>query len=73
MQQAARAAREFTREFERHAWDVGIAEENAKVHLVLVLNQDTLACLDAYVTMRGADEMARPETVQDRLHHVPYI
>ena len=67
------AAREFTREFERCAWDAGMAEEDAKVHLVSVLNQDTLARLDAYVTMRGGDEMARLETIQDRLHHVPYV
>ena len=73
MRQAGTAAREFPREFERHARDVGMAEEDAKVHLVLVLNQDTLAHLDAYVTMRGGDEMARLETIQDRLRHVPYV
>ena len=50
-----------------------MAEEDAKVHLVLALNQDTLASLDAYVTMCGGDEMARLETVQDRLHRIPYI
>ena len=73
MWQAGTAAREFAREFERRARDAGMAEEDAKVHLVSVLNQDTLARLDAYVTMRGGDEMARLETVQDRLHRVPYI
>ena len=73
MRQAGTAAREFAREFERHARDVGMAEEDAKVHLVLALNQDTLARLDAYITMRGGDEMARLETVQDRLRRVPYI
>ena len=73
MRQAGTAAREFAREFERCARDTGMAEEDAKVHLVSALNQDTLACLDAYVTMRGGDEMARLETVQDRLHCVPYI
>ena len=72
MRQAGTAAREFAREFERRAWDVGMAEEDAKVHLVSALNQDTLARLDAYVTMRGGDEMARLETVQDRLRRVPY-
>ena len=66
-------AREFTREFERCARDAGMAEEDAKVHLVSVLNQDTLARLDTYVTMRGGDEMARLETIQDRLRRVPYI
>ena len=73
MQQARTVAREFAREFKRHARDVGMAKEDAKVHLVSALNQDTLARLDAYVTMRGGDEMARLETVQDRLRHISYI
>ena len=42
MRQAGMAAREFAREFEWRAQDVGMAEEDAKVHLVLALNQDTL-------------------------------
>ena len=50
-----------------------MAEEDAKVHLVSALNQDTLTRLDAYVTMRGGDKMARLETVQDRLRRVPYV
>ena len=73
MRQAGMAAREFAREFEWHARDAGMAEEDAKVHLVSALNQDTLARLDAYVTMRGGDKMARLETIQDRLRHVPYV
>ena len=73
MQQAGTAAREFAREFEWHAHDAGMAEEDAKVHLVSALNQDTLARLDAYVTMHGGDKMARLETIQDRLRHIPYI
>ena len=73
MWQAGTAAREFAWEFERHAQDAGMAEEDAKVHLVLALNQDTLARLDAYVTMRGGDKMAHLETIQDWLHHIPYI
>ena len=73
MRQAGTAAREVAREFERRARDAGMAEEDAKVHLVSALNQDTLARLDAYVTMRGGDEMARLETVQDRLRRVPYV
>ena len=73
MRQAGTAAREFTREFERRARDAGMAKEDAKVHLVSALNQDTLTRLDAYVTMRGGDEMARLETVQDRLRRVPYV
>ena len=66
-------AREFAREFEWHVRDTGMAEEDAKVHLVSVLNQDTLTRLDAYVTMCGGDEMAHLETVQDRLRRVPYV
>ena len=73
MRQAGMVAREFAREFERRAQDAGMAKEDTKVHLVLVLNQDTLAHLDTYVTMHGRDEMARMETVQDRLCHIPYI
>ena len=65
--------REFAREFERRARDAGMAKEDAKVHLVSALNQDTLARLDAYVTMRGGDEMAHLETVQDRLRRIPYV
>ena len=43
MWQAGTVAREFTQEFEWHARDAGMAEEDAKVDLVSVLNQDTLA------------------------------
>ena len=73
MWQAGMAAREFAREFERSAKDVGMAKEDAKVHLVSALNQDTLAHLDAYVTMRGGDKMAHLETIQDRLRCIPYV
>ena len=38
MRQAGTAAREFAREFERRARDAGMAEEDAKVHLVSALN-----------------------------------
>ena len=50
-----------------------MAKEDAKVHLVSALNQDNLAHLDAYVTMRGGDKMAHLDTIQDQLHQVPYI
>ena len=50
-----------------------MAEEDAKVHLVLALSQDTLARLDTYVTMCGGDKMAHLETIQDRLRHAPYV
>ena len=65
--------KEFAHKFEWCTRDVGITEEEAKVHLVLALNQDTLTRLDAYVTMCGGDKMARLETVQNRLRQVPYI
>ena len=39
----------------------------------MVLNQDTLSFLDAYITMWGGDEMAQLETIQDRLCYIPYI
>ena len=55
MQQADTAMREFTQEFEWHTQDAGMTEEDAKVHLVLALNQDTLSYLNAYVTMHGGD------------------
>ena len=73
MHQAGIATRKFNQEFKLHAQDVVMAEEDDKVHLVLVLNQDTLTRLDAYVAMRGGDEMAHLETIQDRLRQVPYV
>ena len=73
MHQAGMATREFALEFEQYSRDVGIAKEDAKVHLVLALNQDTLTRLDAYITMHAGDKMAHLETIQDWLHHVPYI
>ena len=50
-----------------------MAKEDTKVHLVLALNQDTFARLGTYITMRGVDKMAHLETVQDRLHQIPYV
>ena len=50
-----------------------MAEDNAKVHLVSALNQDTLTHLNAYVTMHGGDKMSCLETIQDQLHLIPYI
>ena len=73
MGQAGTAMREFAWEFERCAQDVGMAKEDAQVHLILALNQDTLIHLEVYITMCGGDKMARLETIQDRLHRVPYV
>ena len=42
--------------------------EDAKVYLVLVLNQNTLSHLDMYITIRGGDKMARLKTIQNRLY-----
>ena len=64
---------EFAWEFERCTQDVGMAKEGTKIHLVSALNQDTISCLDAYVTMCGGNKMAYLETVQDRLHCIPYV
>ena len=50
-----------------------MAKEDAKVHLVSVLNQDILSHLDAYVSIRGGDKMAHLEIVQDRLWCIPYV
>ena len=50
-----------------------MAEEDAKVHLVSVLIEDTLTHLDAYVTMYRGDEMAHLETIQDRLYLILYV
>ena len=65
--QAGTVTREFTWEFKRCTRGVGMAEKVAKVHLVSALNQDTLTCLDAYVSMHGGNKMALLETAQDRL------
>ena len=50
-----------------------MTKEKVKVYLVLVLNQDTLSRLDAYVTMHVGDKMAHLQTIQDRLYQVSYI
>ena len=60
MHQAGTTTREFAQEFKQHTQDVGMAEEETKVHLISVLDQDTLTHLDAYISMSGGDEMAHP-------------
>ena len=51
-----------------------MAKQDAKVHLVSVLNQDTLSHLDTYVTMHGGDEMAHPGDHPGQIAlQVPYI
>ena len=73
MWQMGAATREFAQEFKQCTRDMRMAMEDAEVHLVPALNQATLSCLDAYVTMCGGDNMAHLETIQDRFHQVPYI
>ena len=73
MQQAGTETREFAQELEMCARDLGMAKEDVKAHLVSALNQATLSYVQAYVTMCGSDEMAHLETIQDRLHCIPYI
>ena len=67
------ATRDFVWEFEQHARDMGMAEEDAKVYLVMALDLDTLSCLDTYVTMYNGGEMVHLETIQYRLCYIPYI
>ena len=73
MHQAGTVTREFAREFEQHSQDSGMDKQDAKVHLVSALNQDTLTHLDTYITMRGGNKMAHLETIQDQLHHREYL
>ena len=73
MQQVGMATREFAWDFELHARDVGMAEEDVKVHLVSVLNHDILSYLDAYVTIHEGNKMGHLETIQDRLLYIPYV
>ena len=73
MCQAGTATREFAQQFEQCAQDAGMAEEDAKVYLVLALNQDTLTHLETYVTMHGGDKIAHLETIQDQLRCIPYV
>ena len=73
MKQVGEATREFAWEFEQHAQNMGMTKEDTKVHLVSALNQDTLGHQDTYISMRGGDEMAHLEAIQDRLHCVPYV
>ena len=71
--QAGTVTREFAQEFEWRARDAGMAKEDAKVHLVSAIIQDTLTCLATSITMHGGDKMAHLETVQDWLVCIPYI
>ena len=41
-----------------------MTEEDAKVQIILALNQDILSHLDRYITMQDGDEMAHLESVQ---------
>ena len=70
MRQGKTRTRDFTREFERRACDAEMGAEVSKVHLVAALNEDTLWNLGAYVTLQGGEEMARLETMPNRLRRI---
>ena len=72
MRQGKTPTRDFAREFERRARDAEMDDEASKVHLVAALHEDTLRNLDAYVTLLGGEEMARLETMPDRLRRITY-
>ena len=72
MRQGKTPTRDFAREFERRARDAEMDDEASKVHLVAALHEDTLQNLDAYVTLLGGEEMARLETMPDRLRRITY-
>ena len=67
MRQGKTPTRDFAREFKQRARDAEMDDEASKVHLVAALHEDTLRNLDAYVTLLGGEEMARLETMPDRL------
>ena len=46
--------------------------EAFKVYLVVALNEDPLRNLNAYGTLQGGEEMARLETMPNRLHRITY-
>ena len=72
MHQGKMPTGDFAHEFERHACTTEMGVEVSKVHLVTALNEDTLRNQDAYVTLQGGEEMARLETMPDRLHRITY-
>ena len=43
------------------------------MRFVAALNKDTPWNLDAYVTIQGGEEMARLETMPNRLHCIMYV
>ena len=49
-----------------------MSEEDAKVSLIAILENDTLACLDNHVSMLGEVDTTRLETTEQRLHKVSY-
>ena len=72
MRQGKMPTRDFAREFESRARDAEMGAEVSKVHLIVALSEDTLRNLDAYVTLQGGEEMARLETMPDRLRRITY-
>ena len=72
MRQGKTPTRDFAHEFELRAQDAEMGAEASKVHLVAALNEDTLRNLDASVTLQGGEEMARLDTMPDRLRRITY-
>ena len=69
--QGDRPAREFAREFERKATDVGVKDEDAKATLITLLNEPTMQGLDQYIILRGEVDSA-DLTAKQFLDKVPY-
>ena len=52
--------------------DAAMSEEDAKALLIATLNNNTLACLNNYVSMLGEVDTTRLETTEQHLHKVTY-
>ena len=63
---------EFARDWERRVLDAEMPAAQAKVLLVSALNKETISRLDAFIAVKGGDEMAKLDSIQDRLRRVPY-
>ena len=72
MHQGKMPTHDFACELEHLACNVEMGVEASKVYLVVALNEDTLLNLDTYVTLQGGEEMARLETMPDRLRRITY-
>ena len=62
----------ITQDWEQWVLDAEMPAAQAKVLLVSALNKETISRLDAFIAVKGGDEMAKLDLIQDRLRHVPY-